>query len=195
MTTERETYTELLHALIWAYAQGNLKLPQVAAILYSCAQPNTVEEVADITPKVRGALSDWSEQDRGMLIAVETVQITFQCTNIHDGCEKGQHTVTMTRVIGSMNWQPEHVVSMHNFQQVIMDETIKQHPDGPEGRFVASQHQAGARPSDLISAFQRIFDQAAPVIDQKVKDFRAELDELFPSIPTTPEKGGSDGSP
>ena len=189
MTVERETFTELTHSMIWAYAQQNLTLPQITAVLYACAQPDTTEEMTDMTHDVRNALTDWSESDKGQLICVETVRLTFQCHNIHGPCEKGSHAVNMTRVIGSVGWEPEYVTSIHNFSQVVLDETVKHHPDGPGGKFVNSRHR-NAGPKDLIDAFRSIFDMNEPRIDKEVKDFRKELDELFPSTPN-PQEGGS----
>lgn len=198
MTIERETYTELVHSMLWGFVQQQLTLPQVASVLHSVAQQDTTEETVDLTNIVRDALTDWKESDKGQIVAVETVKMTFKCRgNVHGPCEKGEHTVQMTRVIGSMGWEPEEVSSIHDFGQVIMEATVDKHPDGKEGKFVTARHNKRDRGSqaDLINAFQRIFDeQGNPGIDQEVRDFRAELDKLFPSAPTQ-EKGGGDDSP
>jgi hypothetical protein len=46
MTVERETYTELCHSMIFAYAQQQLTMPQVASVLFACAQESTTEDTS-----------------------------------------------------------------------------------------------------------------------------------------------------
>jgi len=192
MTVARETYTELCHSMTFAFAQGQLSMPQVAGVLYACAQADTTETTTDITHEVRAALTDWSEQDRGMLIAVETVRMHFKCVNLHGPCKKGEHDVHMTRVIGSMGWEPEMVSSKHDFSDVVLDcmHPIRKADGSPDGKVISRRKGGGA--SDLIAEFRKLFDEGASPIEKEVKDFRAELDALFPSNPTT--KGGSDDS-
>jgi hypothetical protein len=194
MTIERETFTELLHSMMFAFAQSQLSLPQTASVVWACAQPTTIEETIDMTEEVRAALNDWSEMDKGMLIAVECVQMTFLCVNIHGPCKKEKHTVHMTRVIGSMDWEPENVSSVHDFSEVIMQATMSHHPDPAQGKLVSNRK---GRYNDLIGAFRDMFlEQPENTIDKEIDEFRAELDKLFPSAPSTPtEKGGSDDSP
>ena len=193
MSVQRETYSELAHSMIYAYAGEQLTMPQVASVLYACAQPDTSEKTTDLTHEVRDALTDWSEQDKGMLIAVEHVEMKFRCVNIHGPCKKGEHTVNMTRVIGSMDWEPEMVSSKHNFNDVIMDcMHIPRREDGTiDGKLIPGRRGGGR--GDLISEFRKLFLDESP-IEREVKDFRAELDALFPSAPTNPQKGGSDDS-
>lgn len=190
MTVERETYTELLHSMMFAWAQSQLNLSQIASVLYACAQPDTTEETEDLTMKVREALTDWSEMDKGMLIAVECITMTFRCNNVHGPCEKGKHAVNMTRVIGSMDWEPENVNSVHDFSKVILEITVG--PD-PKGKVIS---QGRGSYHDLIGAFRDMFlEQPEQTIEKEMDAFRAELDELFPSAPSTPnERGGSDES-
>jgi hypothetical protein len=188
MSVQRETYAELTHSLIFAYAGGQLSAPQIASVLFACAQPDTTEETTDITHEVRDGLTDWSEQDKGQLIAVEHVHMKFRCVNIHGPCKKGEHTVNMTRVIGSMDWEPEMVSSQHDFNEVIMNcMGVPRHADGTiDGKLIPGR-KGGSR-GDLISAFKKLFDEPGDPIEQEVKDFRAELDALFPS---NPPKGGT----
>lgn len=189
MTIERETYIELLDSMLHAVAVNDLTLSQAAGVLFSCAQPTTTETAIDLTMQTRAALTDWKESDKGQLVAVETVQLRFDCGGqVHGPCEKGHHVVQMTRCIGSMGWSPEGVNSIHDFNQILKDLTIAQHPDGPGGKYVAS-HKKGSH--DLVDMFRDLFQTNANTIDSEVKDFRAELDELFPSAPTQ-EKGDSD---
>lgn len=185
MSIQRETYAELVHAMIVSLVQEKLNFGQVSSVLWACAQPSTEESTIDVTHKVREALDDWSELDKGMLIGVETVILAFDCSNIHGPCEKGRHAVAMTRVIGSRNWDPDRVQSQHNFNQTILDATMHVHPDGPnaEGK-VNTIHNKGGLHADLISAFRDMFmQQPEKRIDKEVDDFRAELDKLFPSTP------------
>jgi hypothetical protein len=140
---------------------------------------------------VRDALTDWPEQDKGQLIAVEHVRMHFKCVNMHGPCKKGEHDVHMTRVIGSMDWEPEMVSSVHDFSDVVL---ACMHPkldaDGkPDGKVIS--HRRRGASSDLIAEFRKLFVDESP-IEQEVKDFRAELDALFPS--TQPKEGGSDDS-
>ena len=192
MSVERETYTELTHSMMFALAQDQLSMPQIASVLYACAQPDTTETTTDITHEVRAALTDWSEQDKGMLIAVETVRMHFRCVNLHGPCKKGEHDVHMTRVIGSMDWEPEMVSSVHNFNDVVLEcmHPLRKADGSLDGKVVARRR--GTR-SDLITEFRKLFMDESP-IEREVKDFRAELDALFPSAPTNPQKGGSDDS-
>lgn len=192
MTVERETYAELTHSMMFAFAGGQLSMPQVASVLYACAQQTTTEETTDITMKVREALTDWPEQDKGMLICIEVVKMTFQCVNIHGPCAKGHHTVNMTRVIGSMDWDPDMVSSQHDFSEVLIESMgVIRTDDGElDGKLVNTKRKGSRR--DLIEAFQSIFDSVENPIDKEVKDFRAELDALFPSTQT--KEGGNDGS-
>jgi hypothetical protein len=61
-------------------------------------------------------------------------------------------------------------------------------PDGtPDGKVISRRKGGGA--GDLIAEFRKLFVDEAP-IEREVKDFRAELDALFPS--TQPKEGGSD---
>lgn len=189
MSVARETYSELVHSMMFAFVQDQLSMPQIASVLYACAQPDTTEDTTDITHEVRDALTDWSETDKGMLIAVETVKMHFKCVNLHGPCKKGEHDVHMTRVIGSMDWEPEMVSSKHDFSEVVLDcmHPLRK-PDGtPDGK-VVSRRKGGA--SNLISEFRKLFVDENP-IEREVKDFRAELDALFPS--NQPKEGGSDG--
>lgn len=190
MTVERETYAELTHSMMFAFAGGQLSMPQVASVLYACAQQTTTEETTDITMQVREALTDWPESDKGMLIAIEVVRMTFKCVNIHGPCKKGEHSVNMTRVIGSMDWDPEMVSSQHDFSDVIIECMGVPHREEDGGKVVNRKRKGSRR--DLIEAFQSIFDSVENPIDKEVKDFRAELDALFPSTQT--KEGGSDGS-
>ena len=191
---ERETYVELIHSMLYALVREQLGLPQVASILHACAQPDTNEEVNDVTIPIRDALTDWSEENKGQIVAVEIVKITFNCSGyVHGACEKGHHTVALTRIIGSTGWSPDDVASSVDFNQTIMEATQAAHPDGPGGKYVASKKSRG---DSLITAFKELFALGGnEQIESEVKDFRAELDALFPSAPTTQEKGGSDDSP
>jgi len=197
MTVERETYNELLHAMIFAYAGNQLTLPQIGSVMWACAQPDTTEGTTDVTHGVRAALTDWSEMDKGMLICVESVQLTFKCVNLHGPCNKKQHSVMMTRVIGSMDWEPEAVSSSHVFSEVILQETLKLNPQHEGGRVVSnSRHRHPGSYADLIGTFRDMFmEPPEQAIDKEIDQFRAELDALFPSAPTNPhQKGGSDDS-
>jgi len=194
MSVHIETYRELTHSMLFALAQRQLSLPQITSVLYACAQPTTEENVIDVTQEVRAALTDWSEQNKGMLIGVETVQLTFQCVNIHGPCKKGRHTVNMTRVIGSMEWEPEQVQSSLDFNDVIVQTTMQHHPDGPDTKGKVVSHAAGGQ-ADLIGYFRDMFAaQPDQVVEKEISEFRAELDALFPSVPSTqPRKEESDG--
>lgn len=194
MSVERETFTELTHSMLFAFAEGQLSMPQIASVLYACAQADTTETTTDITMEVRAALTDWPEQDKGQLIAVETVSMHFKCVNLHGPCKKGEHDVHMTRVIGSMDWEPEQVSSVHDFSEVVLDcmHPLRKADGSLDGKVVSHHKSRGGSRSDLISAFRKMFDDDDSPIEQEVKDFRAELDALFPSNP--PTKGGSDDS-
>lgn len=191
MTVNRETYTELVHSMVWSLATNELTLGQISSVLFACAQENCTEETEDLTGEVRDALTDWSEVDKGQLVSCELVRMTFQCHNIHGPCDKGEHAVNMTRIIGSMGWEPENVTSTHDFHDVIMNVTIAHHPEGAGGKFVSSR-RGGGGPTDLIDSFKQMFGVDDRKIESEVRDFRAELDALFPSAPSTQEKGGSD---
>lgn len=185
MSVERETYTELLHSMMFAWVEGQLSLPQVASVLYATAQPDTEETTTDVTHEVRRALTDWSEMNKGMLLGVETVLLTFNCVNVHGVCAKGKHTVAMTRVIGSMGWEPEEVSSQHDFSKVVLDATMAHHPDQGtrEGKVVSNISNRGAI-RDLIGTFRDMFmQQPEQKMEKEIDEFRAELDKLFPSTP------------
>ena len=191
MSIQRETYTELLHSMVFAWAESQLSLPQVSSVLWACAQPSTTEETIDMTHEIRDELTDWSELDKGMLITIETVLLTFNCVNIHGVCSKGKHTVAMTRVVGSTNWEPERVSSVHNFNQIVLDATVRHKPGETLGDNVVSHVRGSQR--DLINAFRDMFNDPPEVgIDKEVTSFREELDKLFPSAPSTQGKESDD---
>lgn len=182
MSIQRETYHELLHAMMFALVKQELNFVQVGSVLWAAAQPDTEETTHCVTHKVRERLTDWSESDKGMLIGVETVLMTFRCGNIHGPCTKGQHTVAMTRVIGHQGWEPDNVSSSVNFNQAILDATMSLHPDKTGDKNVSSSNGSQR---DLISAFREMFMQQEPEksIEKEIDQFRAELDKLFPSTP------------
>lgn len=179
MTVERETYTELLHAMMFAIVKDDLSIGQAASVMFACAQPDTTEELIDMTRDVRDRLTDWSQESKGRLIAIEGVKMTFKCVNMHGPCERGEHTVFMARICGSDMWRPEDVVSRHNFDEVLLEVIKAQHPHGDQ-QFRVRHGQVGR---GLIGAFAEMFAEQPESIDDKVKDFRAELDALFPSNP------------
>lgn len=193
MSIQRETYTELMHSMIFAFASEQLTLAQLSSVLFACAQPDTTEETTDLTHDVRAGLTDWSEMNKGMLIAVEAVKLTFRCHNIHGPCKQDQHSVFMTRVIGSMDWVPEQVSSQHVFSDVILAATMKLNPGQGHGRAIRPRRGTYA---ELIGAFRDMFlEQPEQRVEKEVSEFRAELDKLFPSAPSTQhKKGGSDDS-
>lgn len=179
----RETYTELVHAMLFAVAKGELQIGQISSVLFATAQSDTIEETIDLTKDVRHRLTDWSQESKGRLIAIECVRLTFRCQNIHGPCKLGKHQVMMTRIMGSTTWRPESIVSQHDFDQVVLEATQAQHntdPDGEVDRFVVSR----GRGVGLADAFAEMFArEAEETIDTKIDDFRAELDALFPSTP------------
>jgi hypothetical protein len=192
----RETYVELVHAMMYAVARGELKIGQISSVLFACAQQDTTEEVIDLTTDVRHRLTDWPHESKGRLISIECVRLTFQCQNIHGPCDRGQHQVMMTRIIGSNTWSPESVVSQHNFDQVVLEATQAQHNAGVDGsdpvdKFVVSR----AKGSTLMGAFAEMFaNEEDETIDSKIDDFRAELDALFPSNPQPRKEEGHESS-
>lgn len=179
MSIDKETYIELTHAMMFAIAKSDLTVAQAAQVMYACAQPDTTEEHIDITRPIRDRLTDWSQESKGRLIAVEAVRLNFACVNMHGPCKKGNHTVMMARICGSAIWRPENIVSQHNFDEVVLDVIKEHHPRGDDERFVVSTGPG----SGLASAFAEMFAQQPETIDDKVQDFRAELDALFPSNP------------
>jgi hypothetical protein len=181
---KQETYIELTHAMMFAIAQSDLTIPQAASVMFSCAQPDTTEELLDVTKEVRNRLTDWPHASRGKLIAVECVRITFQCNNIHGPCDRGQHQVMMARIMGNNQWRPHDVVSSIDFDNVVLEVIQEQHAD-PTQKFRATSSKIGG--SSLMGAFAEMFaNQPEDQIDRKIEDFRAELDSLFP----TTKKGG-----
>jgi hypothetical protein len=176
--------------MMYAVARSELKIGQVASVLFACAQTDTTEETIDLTKEVRKRQTEWPQESKGRLIAIECVRLTFRCQNIHGPCDRGVHQVMMTRIIGSNLWKPESVVSQHNFDQVVLEETQAQHNTGDkDDKFVVSR----GRGATLMGAFAEMFaKEAEETIDSKIDDFRAELDALFPSTQT--KEGGSDGS-
>lgn len=179
MTVDVEIFTELTHSMMYAVARQELTINQASIVLFSCAQPSTTVDVIDLTRQARAALDDWSQESKGRLIAVEAVRVRFDCMNVHGECKKGEHHVMMTRILGTAHWSPDSVVSTHDFEQTILNLTIEQHPSGDDEKFVVSRSRA----SGLAGAFAEMFGQEAETIDDKVNDFRAELDALFPSNP------------
>jgi hypothetical protein len=187
----RDTFVELTHSMMVAVALGDLYVGQTAHILHACAQPEAWEERLDLTHQVRAGLTDWSEESKGGLIAVEVVQVHFPCYNQHGGkpCKAGGHVVQMTRIITMTDFNPDTVASSVNFEDVVIEATTAQHPLGDRPDLLKL---AGPRRSNrgLREAFTKMFGSDEKRIDKEIESFRAELDELFPS---TQSKGKEEG--
>lgn len=197
MKVARETYTEVTHSLVMAILERELNVPQVAMLLHHIAQPKASETRTDITHEIRAALTDWSQESRGRIIAIEVVHVKFPCHNAHgepggDGkCEKGFHVLQMTRVITQTDFDPHSVSSRHNFEELIVRLSTAHHPEGPDKLRLAG-HGRGRRGGGLAETFTRIFGKEAQAdIDRTVEDFRKELDDLFPSV--NPQPGKEEG--
>lgn len=193
----RETFIEVTHSMVMALAIHDLDIAQIAMLLHQCADAKATEETLDITQEVRAALDDWSEESKGHIIGIEVVHIRMPCHNGHlneDGspgpCEKGFHTLQMTRVICGPQWDPNRIGSRHRFDDVIVKIATAMHPEHGKSPLILGRRTAIGE-HGLKEAFNRTFGEQAEKIDRAVEDFRAELDKLFPSV--NPQQGKEEG--
>jgi len=192
MTIERETYTEIVHSMVYAMAIREMNLVQITAILYACAQESTTEEALDITQQVRERLTDWSQEDRGRIIAIEMIIVKFKCQKLHGPCKKGEHAMMLTRIIGTQEWRPEKVSSSVDFNEAVLDamHTIRPSADGETAKVI---HNRGLSHT-LSGLFAEMFGEETETIEDKVRDFASELDALFPSNPQPGKEEGHESS-
>lgn len=190
----RETFVEVTHSMVMALAMDDLNIGQIAMLLHQCADAKATEVTLDITKEVRDELDDWSEEQKGHIIGIELVHIRMPCHNGHpreDGtpgpCEKGYHTLQMTRVIGGPAWDPATIGSRHRFEDVVVRVSSAKHPEHGKNPLILGRRNKAIGEYSLKEAFNRQFGQAEQ-IEKEVEDFRAELDKLFPSVNPQPRK-------